>query len=100
MLEDVYRWAMAAEPGEVKVYHEGPHAERGFVADAQAKKKAVAFGTAYSAHEAGLVFLAQRRIRKGPQRGDLQYLAIRVSEFAARKLGLIEVPGLSYQRVG
>lgn len=99
-MNDIYRWALGAEPGELKVYHEGLRGWDNRYA-AVSREERLVFDKAWQAHEAGLVFLAQRRIRKGLLKGTFQYVAIRVSAIAAIKLGLVESrTSLSYQRAG
>lgn len=91
---NVYKWALTAEPGELKVYHTGERLGNG------TEDEKEAFAAAWTAHEHGLVMLTQRRLRGGQQKGELQYLAIRVSTYVGRLLGIIEHAqgSLSYRR--
>lgn len=85
---DVYRWALQAQPGQKVVYFKSDPRDRW--ADRST------FGPAYQAHDTGLVFLAQRRVRRGPHAGWLYYEATRISKGAAKHLRLFPSVGLSY----
>jgi hypothetical protein len=100
-MEDVFKWACEASPGELKVYHSGPRAQERRRDACIPQEEAFAFSKAWQAHEHGLVFLARRRMWKGRHAGYFQYLAIRVSTKTAEILGLIPrtYDTLSYRRV-
>jgi hypothetical protein len=76
---DVLLWAKGAETGQRVVYaHRTPY-------EIEYQLKMRLLHSAMQAHEAGLVFLAQRR------KGDgFDYEATRISRPVAKKLGLLE----------
>lgn len=82
---DVYRWAQTAPIGGKLIYYneidQWPPARRCAVME-----------TARVAHDNGMVFLVQRRVKRGRARGTFQYEAHRISKPVAILLGLLPRP--------
>lgn len=96
-MRDIHLWAADAEIGETVVYYVRTPTSDGHLRG----KDHHLVSSAWNAHKAGLVFLAQRRVRSGPRRGALEYQATRISTPTAATLRLLSEayqPSLSYRR--
>lgn len=90
---DVLKWSQTADPGDRVVYH-----SRDQHGSPIMESNSVMFSRALEAHDCGLVFLAQQRVRKGPRAGGLEYTATKITLACAQALKLVH-PGSSYRRV-
>lgn len=89
---DVYKWAQTAPIGTKLIYYNE-------IDQWSPGRRAATMETALVAHAKGMVFLAQRRVKRGRARGMLQYEAHRISPQAAIALGLMPKPNQpSYAR--
>lgn len=97
---DVSAWAARADIGETVVYWQS------WACDWNDSPAHLARGSAMLAHMAGDVFLAQRRVRGGVHKGQLQYEATRIGSRVKAMLNRCQVmgtedeeDGVSYVRV-
>jgi hypothetical protein len=81
---DVYAWALGADVGVRVVYGERP-------VEGHAWVSGTALSNAWRASQEGLVFLAQRRVRRAKgDPGVVRYEATRISRPTAELLRLVE----------
>jgi hypothetical protein len=79
----VYTWALKALPGQKMTYFKCDNKD-----PRRTQEDHASLHSAMKASDEGLVFLAQRRILRGPHSGWLYYEATRITPRIAKKLGV------------